>query len=186
MSNFTAVRAVTDTLKAVLVARMPGITVEEKKAPSSITSTAAMVGLYLYRVDYNPFGANLDWQARTPGQLDAPPIALNLHYLLTPYGPDELEIQQTLGEVIRAFHEQPVIRAGDPVLAADLVDMTEELRVVPRMLPLTEMLELWRAFDKVAFRLCATYEVSTILIDSRNSRLIERVQERVLDVSTAR
>jgi hypothetical protein len=186
MSNFTAVRAVTDTLKALLLARMPGIVVEEKKAPANIASVTPLVGLYLYRVEHNPAGANLDWQVTTPGQLTAPPFALNLHYLVTPYGSDELEIQQTLGEVMRAFHEQPVIRASDPLLSADLVDMTEELRIVPRMLPLGEMLELWRAFDKVPFRLCATYEVSTILIDSRNVRNVERVQERVIDVSTRR
>jgi hypothetical protein len=186
MSTFNAVRAVTDTLKTLLMARMPGINVEDTKAPASITTTTSQVGLYLYRVEQNPCGANLDWQTNTPSQLQAPPVALNLHYLLTPYGPDEREIQQTLGEVMRAFHEQPVIRTGDPVLSPDLLDMTEELRIVPRMLPLMEMLELWRAFEKVPFRLCATYEVSTVLIDSREQRNVERVQERVLDLETLR
>jgi hypothetical protein len=144
------------------------------------------VGLYLYRVEYNAFAANLDWQASSATQMIAPPFGLNLHYLVTPYGPDELEIQQTLGEVMRAFHEQPIILANDPLLSPDLAGMTEELRIVPRMLSLADMLELWRAFEKVPFRLCATYEVSTVLIDSRNTRSIQRVQERVLDLSARR
>ena len=50
MSNFTAIRAVTDTLKALLLAQLPGIDVEEKKSPAQITGTAPLVGLYLYRV----------------------------------------------------------------------------------------------------------------------------------------
>ena len=87
---------------------------------------------------------------------------------------------------MRAFHDRPVILAGDPLLSPDLVGMTEELRIMPRMLSLPDMLELWRAFEKVPFRLCATYEVSTVLIDSRNTRNIQRVQERVLDLSARR
>ena len=186
MSNFTALRAVTDTLKSLLLLQLPGITVEEKKSPAEITVSTPLVSLYLYRVEQNPFAANLDWQASSATQMIAPPFGLNLHYLITPYGADELEIQQTLGEVMRAFHERPVIRSSDPLLSPDLADMTEELRIVPRMLPLPEMLELWRAFENVPFRLCATYEVSTVLIDSRSTRSVQRVQERVLDLSARR
>lgn len=186
MSNFTAVRAVTDTLKALLVAELPGITVEEKKSPADTSVVTPLVGLYLYRVEYNAFATNLDWQDSGVAQLVAPPFGLNLHYLITPYGPDQLEIQQTLGEVMRAFHEHPVIRAGDAVLSPDLADMTEELRIVPRTLPLSDMLELWRAFEKVPFRLCVTYEVATVLIDSRTKRDVQRVQEHVLEMSARR
>lgn len=186
MSNFTAIRAVTDTLRSLLLAQLPGINIEDKASPANVTAMTPSVGLYLYRVEQNAFAANLDWQASSATQLIAPPFALNLHYLITPYGPDELEIQQTLGEVMRAFHEHPSVRSGDPVLSPDLVDMTEELRIVPRMLPLPEMLELWRAFEKVPFRLCVTYEVSTVLIDSATTRNVQRVQERVLDLSARR
>jgi hypothetical protein len=111
---------------------------------------------------------------------------LNLHYLVTPYGADELDMQQMLGEVMRVFHDRPVVRAGDPVLAGDLADMTEELRIVPRTLPLAELLDLWRGFDKTSFRLCATYEVSAILVDSNRRRSVQRVQERVLELSARR
>ena len=186
MSNFTAVRAVTDTLSALLSTQLPGMTIEIKKSPADLTVTTPLVGLYLYRVEHNAFAANLDWQSSGATQLIAPPFGLNMHYLITPYGPDELEIQQTLGEVMRAFHERPIIRAGDPLLSPDLAGMTEELRIVPRMLTLPDMLELWRAFEKVPFRLCATYEVSTVLIDSRNTRSVQRVQERVIDLSARR
>ena len=183
MSNFTAIRAVTDTLRAILGSEMPGISVEDKKAPVEVSSSTALVGLYLYRVEPNPFAMNLDWQQTSESLLTAPPFGLNMHYLVTPYGPDELAIQQTLGEVMRAFHERPVIRVGDPELSPDLAAMTEELRIVPRLLPLSEMLDLWRAFDRMSYRLCATYEVSTVLIDRQRTRTVMRVQERAIDLA---
>jgi hypothetical protein len=186
MSDFTAIAAVTGTLKSLLEQELPGVTIDEKSAPPSVTSTTAMIGLYLYRVEPNPFGANLDWEPTGANQLAAPPFALNLHYLVTPYGPDEVEIQKMLGEVIRTFHEHAVVRRGDPLLPPALAAITEELRILPRVLPLNDMLELWKGFEKVPFRLSMTYEVSTIVIDSRLVRAVQRVQERVIDLSTMR
>ena len=51
---------------------------------------------------------------------------------------------------------------------------------------LGDLLDLWRGFDRTSYRLSATFEVSTVLIDSRVVRTVRRVQERVLDVSPAR
>ena len=109
-----------------------------------------------------------------------------LHYLFTPYGPNQLELQRTLGELMRALHDQPVLRRGDPLLAPALADTTEELRIVPHALPLAELLDLWRAFGERAFRLSATYEVSAVLIDSGITRPVQRVQQRQIDLATLR
>ena len=72
------------------------------------------------------------------------------------------------------------------MLDATLAQMTEELRIVPRTLPLGEMIDLWRSFEKASYRLSTTYEVSTILIDSRVLRNVQRVQERVIGVGPMR
>jgi hypothetical protein len=186
MSDFTAIAAVTTTLKNLLMQELPGMAVDETKSPVDQSSSTPLVALYLYRVEHNAFAVNMDWQASTATQLNAPPFGLNLHYLITTYGPDELEIQRTLGEVMRTFHERPIVRRGDAALAAPLATMTEELRIVPHMLSLADMLDLWQAFDKVAYRLSITYEVSTILIDSRSTRNVQRVQERVVDLRAGR
>jgi Pvc16 N-terminal domain len=185
MSDFTAIKAVTETLEQLLVTEL-AIAVETKKAPHDITTTAPLVALFLYRVEINSFLANLEWQKTAVTQLTAPPFGLNLHYLVTPYGPDQIEIQKTLGEVMLTFHEHAVIAAGDPVLAPDLATMTEELRIVPRPLALSDSIELWKSFEKVPYRLAATYEVSAILIDSRTTRTVTPVQERHLDLSLLR
>jgi hypothetical protein len=186
MSNFTAIRAVTDTLSTLLEQEL-GITTERNISPHLITSTTPLVSLFLYRVEPNPFIANLEWQVTSATSQVAPPFALNLHYLLTPYGTDLSQIQQILGEVLRAFHEQPVIRTGHPALSPDLATMTEELRIVPNRLPLADVLELWKSFNNnVPYRLSVTYEVSTVIIDSRITRNVSRVQERHVDLSTMR
>lgn len=185
MSDFNAIRAVTQTLKKLLVDELT-IAVEESKPPDEITGTDPLVGLYLYRVEFNPFLANLDWKANSATTLSAPPFGLNLHYLITPYGPDQIEIQKTLGEVMQVFHDRAVIRQGDPALNPDLSTMTEELRIVPHLLPLSEMFELWKAFEKVPYRLAVTYEVSTVIIDSALTRNVQRVQERHLNLSPLR
>jgi Pvc16 N-terminal domain len=186
MSDFSAIAAVTNTLKALIEQEIAGLTVEVLKAPVVLSGTSPLLSLYLYRVEPNPFTTNLDWQVRSETELVAAPFGLNLHFLLTPYGPDEIEIQRTLGEVMRVFHENSMILNGDPLLDPVLTQMTEELRIVPRTLPLGEMIDLWRSFDKASYRLSTTYEVSTVLIDSRVSRNVQRVQERVIDVGPMR
>jgi hypothetical protein len=185
VSDFKAIGATTRTLERLLVAKL-GVAVEVALPPTEITATTALVGLFLYRVEINPFLANMDWKRTSSTQLVAPPIGLNMHYLVTPYGPDLVEIQKTLGEIIRTFHQFPVIDAADPLLSPDLAGMTEELRIVPRPLPLSDMLDLWKAFEKLSYRLSLTYEVSAVLIDSDLSRSVMPVQERHLEVSTLR
>lgn len=186
MSNFTAIRAVTDTL-AKLIEQQLSIPTEKKVSPHVITATTPLVSVFLYRVEPNPFLSNLDWQAPDDTTLIAPPIALNLHYLLTPYGADLSEVQKILGEVLRAFHETPIIRPGHPALSADLATMTEELRILPHKLPFADLLELWKSFNNnVPYRLSVTYEVSTVIIDSRITRNVTRVRDRVVEVSRLR
>lgn len=186
MSNFTAIRAVTDTLDSLLSTSL-GIATERNTPPYLLTASTPLLSIYLYRVTTNPFVNNLEWQAVNSAQLRAPPFGLNLHYLLTPYGSDQSQIQQVTGEVMRALHDQPVIRTGHPALHPDLSTMTEELRIVPHPLSLSESLDMWKSFgSNVAYRLALTYEVSTILIDSQLTRNITRVSERVLDLGAMR
>jgi hypothetical protein len=185
VSDFKAISATTKTLERLLIDKL-AIPVETLLPPHDITATTALVGIFLYRVETNPFLANMEWKRTSSTQLVAPPFGLNMHYLITPYGPDLIEIQKTLGEVISVFHEYPVIDAADPLLSPDLAGMTEELRIAPHPLPLNDMFELWKSFEKVPYRLAVTYQVSAVLIDSSRARSVLPVQERNLELSTLR
>ena len=184
MSAYTVISGVTKTLASFLNTAT-GVSVEFDKSPAAnISDAAPLIHLYLYRVEQNPFFTNNDWSAPSPTVLQEPPIGLNLFYLITPYGNGELQIQMTLGEIIKVFHEDPIIppSAFDPSLA----DTTEELRVVQHPLPLDHMTDFWRSFAQKSYRLSITYQVSAVLIDSAVTRTVRRVAERHLEVRTSR
>lgn len=184
MSDFRVISGVSKTLASFLSAAT-SVTVDADKAPSdSIPETPPLIHLYLYRVEQNAAFLNQDFIADSGSVLRNPPLGLNLFYLVTPYGPGQLEIQKSLGDVIRAFHETPVIppSAFDPLLT----NVTEELRVIPRPLTLEQMTDLCRCFGQRPYRLAVAYEVSVALLDSRITRNVVRVEERHLDVRTMR
>jgi Pvc16 N-terminal domain len=183
MSDFRAISGVTRTLAAFLNAAT-GVTVEADKAPSDeIADTPPLIHLYLYRVEQNPAFLNNDFIADA-NTLRAPPLGINLFFLITPYGPGQLEIQKTLGDVLRTFWETQIIppSAFDP----SLTDLTEELRVIPHPLTLEQMTDLCRCFGQRPYRLSVTYEVSVVLIDSRITSTVTRVEERHLELGTLR
>lgn len=186
MSAFTAIRDVTRTLDALLTAEV-GIEVDSNRSPAEIAVVTPLISLFLYRIERNPSFANLGWQpGGTTEQLIAPPFGLNLHYLICAYGPTQVEIHATLGEVMRVLHDHATIRADDPVLDPNLASMTEELKIVPHNLSLPDTMELWKSFERVPFRLSLAYEVSVVVIDSAVSRSVRRVQERLLEVERLR
>jgi hypothetical protein len=184
MSDFRAISGVSKTLASFLKTAT-GVNVDAEKAPSdSIPDTAALIHLYLYRVEQNPAFLNSDFISVSDTLLQAPAIGINLFYLITPYGPDQLEVQKTLGDVIRSFHETSII----PPVAFDpsLTDVTEELRVIPHALTLEQMTDLCRCFGQRPYRLSLTYEVSVVLIASRTTRAVTRADERRLKVGVLR
>jgi hypothetical protein len=111
-------------------------------------------------------------------------VGLRLFYLITPYGPTQLDIQVTLGEVIKVINDNPAIPAVnyDP----SLTSVIEELKVIPHMLTLDQMTELARVFGQRHYRLSMAYEVSVVLVDSAVNRNVTRVDERNLSVGQLR
>lgn len=184
MSDFRAISGVTKSLSAFLKAQT-GVDVENQKAPSdTISDSNPLIHLYLYRVEYNPFFTNSDEIMTSSTVLTGPPVGLKLFYLVTPYGPTQLDIQVTLGEVIKVFNDNPAIPPAnyDP----SLTNVIEELKVIPHMLTLDLMTELARVFGQRHYRLSMTYEVSVVLVDSAVTRNVVRVDERVVNVRQLR
>jgi hypothetical protein len=176
VSGFAVISGVTRTL-ADVIRNATGVAVDVEKSPADdIADSTPLVHLYLYRVEQNSFFENNAWTRPAPTVLEAPPLGLNLFYLITPYGNGQIQVQRTLGEVMKVFHDLPVIppSAFDPLLA----DTTEELRVVHRPMPLETMTEFWGAFEAKSYRLSVMYEASVALIDSSLSRVVSPVEER--------
>jgi hypothetical protein len=157
------------------------IDLEDSDAPPSLN-------LFLYRTSLNQGWA----QVGLPGfdgngtRVSRPPLALNLHYLLTAYGTSDFQAEILLGYAMHLLHEQPVLdraairRALDPsplgpsilppafqaVTASDLADQLESVTVTQEPMDTEEMSRLWSAIQ-AHYRPTASYLASVVLIEAR-------------------
>ena len=146
------------------------------------------INLFLHQVT-----PNIGWRnERLPSRdatgsqrLSNPPLALDLHYLLSAYGAEDLHAEILLGYAMQLFHENPVLsRAAintalspSPDVGADLplalraladcglADQVEHIRITPATLNSEEMSRLWSALQ-AHYRPTAAYHVSVVLIES--------------------
>jgi hypothetical protein len=122
-------------------------------------------------------------------RLSNPPLALNLHYLISAYGAADLHAEILLGHAMQLLHENPAIpRAAihralqpDPDAAgtlppwlralrdSDLENQIEQLRITPEYLSTEEMSKFWTS-TLAHYRPSAAYEVSVVLIQSEEPK----------------
>lgn len=160
--------------------------------PDTITVTGpnakSQLNLFLHQVTPNAALRNTGLPSRDGrGQrLGNPPLALDLHYLVTAYGSDELHAEILLGYAMYLLHERPVLDrkairtavAGSTVdtsilplayqalSAADLADQLEQVKIVHDPLSTEEMSKLWSAMQ-AHYRTSAAYTVSVVLIEAQ-------------------
>ncbi len=145
------------------------------------------LNLFLYRVTPNPGWRNADLASfnANGSRLTSPPLALDLHYLLTAYGTADFQAEILLGYGTHLLHERPVLdRASirlalDPsplgpsilppefqaLSAADLADQVEAVTVTPEPMDTEEMARLWSAIQ-AHYRPTVAYVVSVVLIET--------------------
>jgi hypothetical protein len=122
-----------------------------------------------------------------------PPLALNLHYMLTAYSSKDLYSEILLGYAMQLLHEMPVLtresilmalkpsvtvsEETQPVFpaelrnlnASDLIDQIENIRITPNYLSIDEMSKLWSALQS-KYRPTVAYLVSVVLIQSQKPK----------------
>jgi hypothetical protein len=198
MSDFRAIGATSATLQTLLTDRLdapPGV----QNPPSPIPVTIGIppedgngeetprVNLFLYRVTRNGYLSNDDIPGRRPRGTSEihPPLALDLHYLLTPYGStanqfihdgtDELVAHYLLGSAMRILNDNAIItRAletslGQQILDPSLEDAYEHVKITLEPLSLEDVSKVWTAIGR-PFRLSAAYEVCVVQIESTAPR----------------
>lgn len=148
------------------------------------------VNLFLHQVTYNQAWRNvslpsLDADGKT--RLKSPPLALDLHYLLTVYGSADWQAEGLLGYALMLLHENPVLTRDDisyalthltgsnnlisALAASTLADQIEMLKITPATLGREEMAWLWTAL-KADYRPTFPFQVSVVLIQpQRNTSL---------------
>ena len=166
-------------------------TVKVSALPPDRIATGAdepsQLNVFLYQVTANPGWRNADLPSRTSGgqeRLSHPPLAVDLHYLLTAYGAQDLDAEVLLGYAMQLMHETPVLTrqairrtfsANSPVSdrlmpvsvidrnPADLADQIEQCKVTPRYLTTDELSKLWAAMQ-ARYRPTMAYTVSVVLL----------------------
>ena len=118
-------------------------------------------------------------------RLSNPPLALNLHYLISAYGAAPLHAEILLGYAMQLLHENPVISRNDVRTAlrflpdenhvlppaeraladSGLEDQVEQLKITPEYLDSEELSKFWTACQ-ARYRPCTAYQVSVVLIQA--------------------
>lgn len=149
------------------------------------------LNLYLYLVTPNIGWRNMDLPSKdlTGKRLTNPPLALDLHYMLTAYAQENFQAEILLGYAMQLLHETPVLSRQDistslaappsvdgtilptamkSLSAADLADQVELIKITPKNLSTEEMFKLWTAMQS-NYRPSSAYQASVVLIQSKYS-----------------
>ncbi|NKE69582.1 DUF4255 domain-containing protein [Candidatus Manganitrophus noduliformans] len=181
----TTIGKVTESLKNLLVGEMVPATNVSLISPGDTSGQNKRINLFLYRVIENPHLNNRDWQPKrgTTNQLVAPPLALNLFYLMTPFSPLDpqtglADAHGLLGEAMRVLYENAII----PQTYLETGLQEGEVKVTLLPLDLEQLSKIWTALNK-DFRLSVAYEVSYVEVPAEQERpLPKRVTQVELDV----
>jgi hypothetical protein len=156
----------------------------------SANSFASRLNLYLYKVSYNTGWRNVGLPTRDSNgeRTNNQPLALDLHYLLTAYGNEELHSEILLGYGMQILHETPALTrdairtalqpptpganfGGLPpqlqaLFTSELAEQVELIKIWPETMTAEELFNTWSAFS-TTYRPSALYQASVVLIESR-------------------
>lgn len=142
------------------------------------------VNLFLHQVTPNAARRNLGLpsvDANGATRLNNPPLALDLHYLLTAYAAEDTQAEALLGYGILMMHENPILPRSQISAAlaklpttnplsgvlgsSGLADQIEMIKITPASMGREEMAWIWTAL-KADYRPTFAFDVSVVLIRS--------------------
>lgn len=202
MSSPLAIAAVTAALKDLLnnglldhdlsTVGSFSVTAQPPDRVATGTGEPNQLNLFLYQVTPNLGWRNVGLPTRDGNgvRLSAAPLALDLHYLLSAYGSQDLNAEILLGYAMQLLHETPVLtRAqlrivlGGPspvdgaipnlpspfgsLSALDLADQIELIKITPVFLTTEDLSKMWTAMQ-AKYRPTMAYMVSVVLIQVPN------------------
>jgi Pvc16 N-terminal domain len=139
------------------------------------------LNVFLYTVTMNAGWRNVDVVRSPAGErVGRPPLAIDLHFLLSAYGGSQYHPELLLGIGMQALHEQPFLDrngirslfsiAGSPedqvMATAQLDQQIEQIKISPHDLSADELYKLWSAFGSKC-RPSAAYVATVVLITSK-------------------
>jgi hypothetical protein len=211
MSDFLAIAGVSSVLRWILLDALAssGLDTVLGATPTvtALPPDRIVVGdnenpqlnLFMYHVVPSAAWRNVDLPERDSSgrRVSNPPLALDLHFLLSAYGRHELDAEILLGWAMRMLHEQPSLTRDvvQNALAASssapgastevqavglttLADQSELVKLTPQPVSTEDTYKLWTAFQ-ARYRATAAYIASVVLIQrQRPARVSLPVQTR--------
>lgn len=134
----------------------------------------ALLSVYLYRVNEDPYLKNQPPGIGTGGRQRRAPLTLDLHYLVTPLMADMRTRQLALGKVMQVLSDHPGMKGADFTgsLAGDA-----PLHIVLNPLTMEEIAQIWHALG-ARYRLSLSYSVRVTVVESSTERSLGRVVDR--------
>jgi Pvc16 N-terminal domain len=167
LSNGIIERNLSSSIGDVIVTALPPDKVDALQQDGK-----SQLNLFLYNVTYNQGWRNEGYTSRNADgdRIGNPPLALDLHYLLTAYGAEQFHSEILLGYGMQLFHETPFLpRAAiqealsAPTQVTDasmsipssmlnlftsgLANQVEMIKIWPQTLTTEEISRLWTAFQ---------------------------------------
>jgi hypothetical protein len=200
MSTGLGLAAVTAVLKNILnngiteanLAAIVGSNVTISSLPPDRVSIAGandpnQLNIFLYQTSYNAAWRNVGFPSRNAAgdRISNPPMALNLHYILSAYGAQDFYAEIILGYGMQALHENPVMPRGaitaalspplppgqpKQLLDSRLAEQIEQITVTPESLTTEEISRLWTALG-AHYRPSAAYQVTVVLVQPARSAM---------------
>lgn len=135
------------------------------------------LSLFLYSVRESGDNRKTQMVSRGAGEIQYPPMTVDLHYLMTVQSPAELQSraldeQRILGRAMQVLYDHSVLRG--PNVVGTLAESGEELRVVMENVSGEAMLNMWNYAD-TPYRLSVSYVVGPVMIDSTRIKSTKRV-----------
>jgi hypothetical protein len=125
------------------------------------------LSLFLYRIVENSHLKNFDSGHNTyysnPIIIQKPPIALDLYYLIAPFGNSEQRLI-TLENIMQFFHSNPVINK-DHLSNAVLESGNKEIKILMNDITVEQLNSLWNMFPNTQYRPIVSYLLTPLLIN---------------------
>jgi len=199
MSDYLAVAGVSAILKQTLIDALAlngpstildmatPVTVGPPDLVTTGTEELAQLNLFMYYASHNAAFRNLCLPSVDShgNKLTNPPLALNLHYLISAYGKNEFDAEITLGWAMKVFHDNPIYNQSDIsnllaemsgssvpevqlLIQTTLATQVESIKVTPESLSNEEIARLWMAFQ-THYRTTTSYQVTVVLIQDTST-----------------
>jgi len=174
MSNFDIIDKIENALKVFLekeenwrgaVVPMPAI---EFKSPTEGDDKTNSIYFFLYQITENHYLKNEEMQRIDHTHLQRPPMALDIFYLITPFGEKKNTL---LGKVMQILQDNVIIYNTD-------LEKDEEIRILFNPVSLDDLTKIWSAFKDRQFRLSVSYMITPVRIDSTIKFGVQRVKSK--------